>query len=226
MGTARRGRCWAALGLWLVCSVAAADAAFDNRLSALQEAWQEAYYLAPDGEKADRLEVLLGSAEQLRRDYPQRAESWIVQAIVLCVYSGVSWGFDALSNIERARQLLLKAKEIDPKAMDGSAYVTLGALYYQVPGWPISFGDDDMAREYLQKAQELFPDGLDTNYFYGDFLASVDEYEQAYPYLQRAERAPVRSNLAISDRQLKRDLAVLLQKVRKRLPNRNARAGG
>lgn len=225
MDRARRGRCWAALGLWLICGGAAADAAFDSRLNVLQEAWQEAYYLAPDGEKADRLEVLLGSAEQLRRDYPQRAESWIVQAIVLCVYSGVSWGFDALSNIERARQLLLKAKDIDPNAMDGSVYVTLGALYYQVPGWPISFGDDDMAREYLQKALELFPDGLDTNYFYGDFLAGMDEYEQAYPYLQRAERAPTRSSLAISDRQLKRDLAVLLRKVRKRLPNRTARAG-
>lgn len=226
MGKAWHGRCWAALVLWWVCGAAVADVAFDSRLSTLQEAWQEAYYLAPEGEKAERLEILLGTAEQLRRDYPQRAESWIVQAIVLCVYSGVSWGLDALSNIERARQLLLKAKDIDPKAMEGSVYVTLGALYYQVPGWPISFGDDDMARQYLQKALELFPDGLDTNYFYGDFLANMDEYEQAYPYLQRAERAPIRSALAISDRQLKRDLAALLQKVRKRLPNRNARVGG
>lgn len=224
MGTAKYKQYWATLCLWLVCTTAIADTAFNSRLDALQEAWQEAYYLAPDREKADRLEVLLGSAEQLRQDYPQRAESWIVQAIVLCVYSGVSWGFDALSNIERARRLLLKAKDIDAMAMDGSSYVTLGALYYQVPGWPISYGDDDTARDYLQKALQLFPDGLDTNYFYGDFLVTQGEYEQAYPYLERAERTPIRTTLAISDRQLKRDLAVLLEKVRKKLAYRVTQA--
>lgn len=226
MSLARHGRGLLAVCLWLAWGVASADATFDTRFNTLQEAWQEAYYLAPDGEKADRLEVLLGSAEQLRRDFPNRPESWIVHAILLCVYTGVSWGFDALSNIEQARQLLLKAKEMDPKAMDGSAYVTLGALYYQVPGWPISFGDNHMAREYLQKALQLFPNGLDTNYFYGDFLAGEGEYEQAYPYLLRAEQAPIRASLAISDKQLKKDLAVLLQKVRGKLSYRSASNSG
>lgn len=223
MSKVRLGRYGVAVCLWLACWGAAADAAFDSRFNALQEAWQDAYYLAPERDKAERLETLLGVAEQLRRDYPQRAESWIVQAIVLCVYSGVSWGFDALSNIEQARQFLLKAKDIDPKAMDGAAYVTLGALYYQVPGWPISFGDDDLARDYLQKAVQMYPDALDTNYFYGDFLASQHEYEQAYHFLELAEQAPIRAGLTVSDRQLKRDLAALLQKVRKKLPERVSR---
>lgn len=218
MGMMKFKRRLAAFLLWSIAGTAVADTAFDERFNALQEAWQQAYYLAPDREKAERLEVLLGGVEQLRRDYPERAESWIIQAIVLCVYSGVSWGFDALSNIERARQLLLQAKDIDPLVMEGSAFITLGALYYQVPGWPISFGDDDLARDYLLKALQLFPDALDSNYFYGDFLVSHGEYEQAYPYLLRAARAPIRSGLAISDRQLKQDLAQLLHKVHKKLP--------
>jgi Tfp pilus assembly protein PilF len=45
-----------------------------------------------------------------------------------------------------------------------------GALYYQVPGWPIGFGDKDKANELLKKALALNPDGIDPNYFYGDFL--------------------------------------------------------
>ena len=36
---------------------------------------------------------------------------------------------------------------IDPKALDGSAYASLGSLFYQVPGWPIGFGDDKKAAE-------------------------------------------------------------------------------
>jgi tetratricopeptide (TPR) repeat protein len=219
MRMARNGLCAVLACFCLMGQAAVADTAFDSRFNTLQTAWQDAYYLAPAREKADRLEALLGVAEQLHNDYPQRAESWIVHAIVLCVYSGVSWGFDALSNIDKARQYLLKAKDMDPTAMEGASYITLGALYYQVPGWPISFGDDDQAREYLQKAVQLFPDALDSNYFYGDFLAGQDEYAQAYRYLVKAEQAPIRASLGVSDRQLKRDLADLLRKVRKHLPD-------
>jgi hypothetical protein len=56
---------------------------------------------------------------------------------------------------------------IDPRALQGSAYTSLGSLYYQVPGWPIGFGDDKRAEAMLLKALEINPDGIDPNYFYG-----------------------------------------------------------
>ena len=46
----------------------------------------------------------------------------------------------------------IHALAIDPKALAGSAYTSLGSLYYQVPGWPIGFGDDKKAREMLEAA--------------------------------------------------------------------------
>ena len=47
---------------------------------------------------------------------------------------------------------------------------SLGTLYYKVPGWPIGFGSDKKAREYLAKALDLNPTGIDPNYFMGEFL--------------------------------------------------------
>lgn len=210
-------RCLAGLALWYASGAAATDTEFDTRFNSLQEGWQHAYYVAPEGERADRLEVLLGRAEQLRRDYPLRPEAYITEAIVLCVYSGENWGLSALSNVAKARDLLLQAKDMDPKTMEGSAFITLGALYYQVPGWPFSFGDDDVAEMYLKKAVQLFPNALDSNYFYGDYLYHQDKYKKAYKYLKRADQAPVRPQMALSDRQLKKDLAELLAKVKAKL---------
>ena len=50
--------------------------------------------------------------------------------------------------------------QLDPAALSGSAYTSLGSLYYQVPGWPIGFGDDDKADEMLRKGLAFDPDGI------------------------------------------------------------------
>ena len=50
---------------------------------------------------------------------------------------------------------MLKAIEINPQAMDGSAYVTLGTLYYMAPKWPIGFGDEATAQKMLQTALKI-----------------------------------------------------------------------
>ena len=54
----------------------------------------------------------------------------------------------------------LLAAEIaaDPNLLDGSALTSLGSLYYQVPGWPIGFGNDKKAREYLERGLQVAPE--------------------------------------------------------------------
>ena len=59
-------------------------------------------------------------------------------------------------------------------ALDGSAYTSLGTLYYKVPGFPIGFGDHKKARQLLEAALKVNPDGIDSNYFYGEYLFDED----------------------------------------------------
>ena len=80
---------------------------------------------------------------------------------------------------KEARASLELAIDRDPTALNGSAFTSLGTLYYKVPGWPIGFGSDKKAREYLSKALDLNPTGIDPNYFMGDFLFSQGEYGHA-----------------------------------------------
>jgi tetratricopeptide (TPR) repeat protein len=213
-------RAWLVLVLTLMFGVSSlADERKDIQTltNELDEQWAEAFYNAPDDQKASRLESLLIRARDFGSSHPQRAEPLILEAIMLCSLAGVDWGLDSLSRIEQARALLIKAIDFDPKAMDAAAYITLGNLYFRLPGWPLSFGDERQARRYLEAALVLFPDAIDANYFMGNFLLDQGQYPEALPFLEKAQRAPIRPYQRVSDAKLKQQLPGLL---------RSARSGG
>lgn len=168
-------------------------------LAGIQARWAEIQYQLPDKQKEKAFEQLAGQAEVFVASYPGRAEPLIWQGIVLSTYAGAKGGLGALGLVKDARKSLEQAMDIDPAALDGSAYTSLGSLYYQVPGWPLGFGDDDKARKYLLRALELNPDGIDSNYFYGDFLIDQDQPERAREYLKKALDAPDRPGRPLAD---------------------------
>lgn len=181
----------------------------------LNEAWAEIFYRLPSDSQAEPFKALLPRIREFKAQYPNRAEPLILEAITLCTLAGADWGFDSLSRISEARQLLEKSIGINPKAMESTAYITLGNLYYRLPGWPISFGDDEQARKYLEAAVKLYPDGLDANYFFGDYWLNEDKFEEAASYLEKAEKAPIRPEHQLSDTMIKKEIDKALKAAKK-----------
>ncbi len=126
-------------------------------------------------------------------------------------------GLGALGKVKEARRLLEAALQIDATVLDGSAYTSLGSLYYQVPGWPIGFGDDEKAESNLKKALAINPDGIDPNYFYGDFMLEQDNYSEAVRYLEKASAAPPRPDRPLADLGRKREISAKLAQARSKL---------
>ncbi|NBS17871.1 MAG: hypothetical protein EBS79_13475, partial [Gammaproteobacteria bacterium] len=137
-----------------------------------------------------------------------------VEAIILCTYSASALGLDTLELLETSRDLLQKAIAMDPLALEGAAYVTLGNLYRRLPGWPLLYGDKKRARALFESGVRRYPEGIDTNFFYGDFLLEEGERLKAIPYLEQAERAPIRPTLRVSDTRLKEELKTILKDAR------------
>ena len=104
--------------------------------------------------------------------------------------------------------------EIDGKALEGSAYNSLGVLYYKVPGWPIGFGDKKKAAELLQKALALNPQGIDPNFFYAEYLVETKHPDQAVTYLERALQAPPRPGRQIADTGRREEARTLLARIK------------
>ncbi len=145
------------------------------------------------------------------------AELLIWQGIILSTYAGAKGGLGALDLVKQAKASLEEAIKLDPKALDGSAYTSLGALYYQVPGWPVGFGDEEQAEVLLKKALAMNPDGIDPNYFYGDFLYREGRYTQAQAVLEKALAAPDRPGREVADNGRRAEVQALLKEVRSEL---------
>lgn len=189
-------------------------AGLEEDVSALQIEWARIKYERPAAEQEKAFAELTKSADGVRGKYAGRAEPQIWYGIIAASYAGARGGLGALSLAKDAKKALEQALEIDPKALDGSAYTSLGSLYYQVPGWPIGFGNDDKAREMLDKALALNPDGIDPNYFMGDFLYRKGDYAAARQVLNKALKAPARPGRALADEGRRKEIESLLAAMR------------
>ncbi len=183
-----------ALALCLSLAPQAWADAVTDAVRELQHEWAHVNYELPDSQKEAAFKALVDKAAALTAKYPNRAEPKIWEAIIRAGYAGAMGGlsamFKAMPQMEKGRDLLLEAEKIDPKALHGSIYTTLGSFYYMVPGGFIGFGDDDKALAYLKKALEIAPDDMDANYFMGDYWLDQKQYRKALPYFEKVLKLP------------------------------------
>ena len=192
----------------------AALAGMSPELLDLSESWARIKYQLPEDQRVAALESLSAQARALVEARPGEAEPLVWQAIILSTTAGEKGGLGALSLVKQAKKLLERAEAIDPEVLDGSVYTSLGSLYYQVPGWPIGFGNDDKAEAYLKKALALNPDGIDPNYFYGDFLLQEKAFVEAEAAFTKALAAPPRDNRPIADAGRRAEIETALAKLK------------
>lgn len=196
----------------------ASPADFDTELQAIQQAWAEANYRsANDDEKRKSLEALAAQAAAFSQRHPGRAEPLVWEGIVLSTYAGAKGGLGALRLARRARERLEAAMALDPDVLDGSAYTTLGVLYYKVPGFPLGFGDHRKAGALLRKALDINPEGIDPNFFYGEYLYEEGDYARALRFLEKALAAPPRPGRELADQGRREEISALIVKVREKL---------
>lgn len=189
----------------------------NDGIAQIQHQWARANYETPENEQEKAFEDLVAEARMLVESNPGRAEPRVWLAIVLSTDAGVTGGFGALGKVKEARRELEEAEKINPDALDGSIYTSLGSLYYQVPGWPIGFGDEEKAETYLKKALAINQDGIDPNYFYGDFQLEEGNYGEAIKYLEKAAAAPARPGRPLADKGRQAEVQEKLQLARRKL---------
>lgn len=208
--------CLALGGLLSLPAFALSDSG-QQMLGHLQTRWAEIRYDLPEKQREAAFAGLAKEAEQALAREPKAAELLIWRGIIFSTWAGAKGGLGALDLVKQARASLEQALAVDPKALDGSAYTSLGSLYYQVPGWPIGFGDDDKAEAMLKQALALNPKGIDPNYFYGDYLLRQKRYAEARAALETALQAPDRPGRELADKGRREEARALLAEVSKKL---------
>lgn len=204
----------------LAFSVSAAKAdGLDSRLDGVARSWAHANYEITDKTaQASAAAQVATEADALARQNPGRAEPLVWEAIAKATEAGAKGGLGGLALAKESKSLLEQAERINPTALgDGSVYTSLGSLYAQVPGFPVGFGDAGKARGYLQKALAASPNGVDSNFFYGDFLMRQKDYAGATKALQKALAAPARPGREVADKGRKAQASALLVQAQAKL---------
>lgn len=189
----------------------------DSSLAELQRDWAVANYKMSGDAQATAFEHLIERADHAVASDPESAELLIWNGIIKSSFAGAKGGLGALSLAKAAKSSLEQALKVNDKALDGSAYASLGTLYYKVPGWPVGFGSDKKAVQLLQKALAINPEGIDSNYFYADYLLEKKEYEKAEAYLLKAQKAAPRPDRELADSGRQQEILAALTRAREKL---------
>jgi len=194
-------------------SVTAADTMQDG-VKAIRSGWEHIAYEVKGGStQTKQLDRLEKDAAALVARYPGKAEPLLWQGIVVSEQANRANMLHQLGLAKDAYAILKQAYAIDPKAGNGGVAMSLAVLYYKVPGWPLGFGNDKKAAKLLKEALALDPDGLDANYFYGDYLLDQGDKAGARKYLRKALSAPHDASRPIWDAGRRREAQALLSKA-------------
>src|SRR3989338_2789744 len=207
---------------WLIALLFIANTAFaettplDASIAKLQHDWAKVYYQAPEKDKEAACEKLVKEAHEVSAANPGRAEPLIWEGIITSTLAKYQSIFSAGGTAKAAPDLPPAAEKKEANAQNGSPLTSLGSLYYKVPRFG-SFGDHDKAREYLERALKINPDGIDPNFFMGELMVERGEKAKALEYFKKALNAPARPGREDADTGRKVEIQDAIKKIEKKL---------
>ena len=179
-----------------------------------QQQWAQAQYQQQGDAQEQALATLSDAVRASSAAHPDDLALKTWAGIIIGSYAGAKGGLGALSLAEESKAAYEAVIAKDASVLKGSALTSLGVLYYKVPGWPLGFGDEDRAEFMLKRGLALNPDGIDSNYFYADFLFSQGKKEEAKRYLQKAKAAAPRPGREIADAGRQSEIARLQEQLK------------
>jgi len=201
-------------------AVPVAAAPLDEGVLAIETHWARANYETEGkARQIAAFDAVVVEADALAVRYPASAEPLVWRAIAQTAKAGVVRGLAGFELVKAARVTLEAATRLDPNAANGLGLSELGTLYYQVPGFPIAFGDRAKAERYLKRALQVAPDSIAVNLAYADFLATSKQPFRAIDVLHFVLKIIPRSGHSLADRGRKAEAEALLGQVQAKLAN-------
>lgn len=204
--------------LVLAAPAAVAAAPLDDGVGQLEAHWAQANYnITGKAAQAAAFDQVATEAEALAVRYPASAEPLVWKAVAETAKAGVVGGLTGFKLVKAARTTLEAAEKIDPNAANGLGLSQLGTLYYQVPGFPVAFGDRAKAGRYIKRALRVAPDSIAINLAYADYLATGKEPFRAMDILRSLLRLKPRHSQVLADSGRRAEALALLALVQSKV---------
>lgn len=195
---------------WAFCSEDTLD------LSEIKHNWANAKYHLRGDAQHQALGHLVKRLESLHEAHPQSSEVTLWYGVVLSTYATTDSGLSALKSVNQAKKMLESVIATNSGLERGLAYGVLGTLYHKVPKWPVGFRDQNKARKYLEQNVSMYPESIDANFYYADFLKSQKDYQAAEKYYQAGLQASKRPGYELADEGRRKEITQSLAEIRQK----------
>lgn len=188
-----------------------------SEIDYIKQQWAKVKYLTPSEQKVSEFEKLIKKVETVAERYPGDVNVALWHGTVLSTYASLKGGVGALASVKKAKQQLEYVLEKNPNVESGYAHVILGALYSNVPSWPVAFGNKEKAKSHLNMALHMDPDSVDGHFYYGDLMVKQGKYAEAKRHFQRALAIPKNKTFVVADNGRRDEIVKSMQVVEKKI---------
>lgn len=155
---------------------------------------QICYWRGEVAPPADRLNLYKRGIEYGERGVELDEDSlesnfWL--AVNYGLYGNERGPLESMKVIDPIERHLQKAKELDESYFYGAPLRALGRFYNQLPGWPLSRGDNKKSLKHLQEALEHGPKFYLNHIYIADTYLSLKQKDKAKEHLQWVIKAPL-----------------------------------
>lgn len=173
------------------------------------------YWRGEEADEADRKDLYEAGVDYGKQGIeanPDSLESNFWLAVCYGLYGKEQGVVKSVSLIDPIEKHTRKALEIDGGYFYGGPWRVLGRLYHQLPGWPISRGDNKKALEYLQNAFKYGPKFYLNHLYIADIYTSLKDKAKAREHLQWVVKAPLSQHHEREDERYKEEAKEALKK--------------
>jgi tetratricopeptide (TPR) repeat protein len=147
--------------------------------------WAE--FATKDSDRSGLAQEGIDAAQKAIRLDPKRGEGYHYLAMNLGQLARTR-KLSALKLVDDMEENFLKAIELQPKLDYASPHRSLGLLYRDAPGWPVSVGNKGKARLHLQKAVELCPEFPENHLVLLETYLKAGDFKSATSAVAAAEK--------------------------------------
>lgn len=158
---------------------------------------QICYWRGEVADPSDRLEIYEQGVEYAKTGLDvdeDNLESNFWLAVNYGLFGKEKGMLEAMRLVDPIEKHTRKALEVDESYFYGAPLRVLGRFYNQLPGWPISRGDNKKALDFLLKALKHGPKFYLNHIYIADVYISTKNKDKAREHLEWVIKAPLSPN--------------------------------
>ena len=177
--------------------------------------WYGAHIKKKDDNRLNIFHDGLSRAKEMIKKHPKEPKAHMWKGALLGSWALEKGLLKALTQLKEIKRSFEKSMELDQNFLWGDRLI--GRCYRDAPGWPLSYGDNDKAIEYFEKAMKKNPADLRNQLDLAISFNKDKKYEEALKWAQEVIDKPMTKNLEVELIEAKQQAKEIIEVIKSKI---------